>query len=443
MFQPVGVDLRTHQRDAIERLSNGKVLVGGVGTGKTITSLAYFYEKILGGTLNDRGSCKESVDLYILTTARKRDSLDWQEEAAQFGIFVDRENSVAAIKIVVDSWNNAPKYTEVKDAFFIFDEQRIVGSGAWVKAFLKIAERNRWILLSATPGDKWEDYIPLFIANGFVKNRTQFKRDHIVYSTFTKYPKVERYVGAGRLVRWRNDILVKMPYPRHTTRHIHIVDVDYDTDLLGMVVKKRWHIFENRPLRDVAEMFSTMRKVINSDPSRSLEVLALAKKHQKLIVFYNFDYELEDLRKTFAKLNYQRSDQLQTKESSSAQPQGCPQIGELGCTCSGKLHPQGVLAEWNGHKHEPVPRSDCWVYLVQYMAGAEAWNCIETDAMAFYSLTYSWRYFEQCQGRIDRMNTPFEDLHYYVLKSNSVLDTGIWRALLAKKDFNEKAFLKG
>ena len=443
MFQPVGVDLRTHQRDAIERLSNGKVLVGGVGTGKTITSLVYFYEKILGGTLNDRGSCKESVDLYILTTARKRDSLDWQEEAAQFGIFVDRENSVAAIKIVVDSWNNAPKYTEVKDAFFIFDEQRIVGSGAWVKAFLKIAERNRWILLSATPGDKWEDYIPLFIANGFVKNRTQFKRDHIVYSTFTKYPKVERYVGAGRLVRWRNDILVEMPYDRHTRRHIHLVDVDYDVDLLGMVVKKRWHVYENRPLRDVAEMFSTMRKVINSDPSRSSEVLELAKKHQKLIIFYNFDYELEDLRKTFAKLNYQRSDQLQTKESSSAQPQGCPQIGELGCTCSGKLHPQGVLAEWNGHKHEPVPRSDCWVYLVQYMAGAEAWNCIETDAMVFYSLTYSWRYFEQCQGRIDRMNTQFKDLHYYILKSNSVLDKGIWRALLAKKDFNEKAFLKG
>lgn len=443
MFQPVGVDLRTHQRDAIERLSNGKVLVGGVGTGKTITSLAYFYEKILGGTLNDRGSCKESVDLYILTTARKRDSLDWQEEAAQFGIFVDRENSVAAIKIVVDSWNNAPKYTEVKDAFFIFDEQRIVGSGAWVKAFLKIAERNRWILLSATPGDKWEDYIPLFVANGFVKNRTQFKRDHIVYSTFTKYPKVERYVGAGRLVRWRNDILVKMPYDRHTRRHIHLVDVDYNVELLGMVVKKRWHVYENRPLRDVAEMFSTMRKVINSDPSRSSEVLELAKKHRKLIIFYNFNYELEALRETLAKLNYKSSDQLRTQESSSAQPPGCPQIGELGCTCSGKLHPQGVLAEWNGHKHDPIPEGDCWVYLVQYMAGAEAWNCVETDAMVFYSLTYSWRYFEQCQGRIDRMNTPFKDLHYYVLKSNSVLDKGIWRALLAKKDFNEKAFLKG
>ncbi|QXO14688.1 DNA helicase [Gordonia phage Runhaar] len=397
------VQLYPHQQKAVEELSDGKVLVGGVGTGKTITSLVYFYTKVMGGELNKPETITNPMDLYIFTTARKRDELDWQRDAAKLSMSRDPEASIHGITVTVDSYNNIAKYKEIKGAFVILDEQRMVGTGTWVKSFIKIAKSNRWIMLSATPGDKWEDYIPLFIANGFVKNITEFRRNHIVYSSYTKYPKVERYLQTGQLLKWRRQLLVEMPYSRHTVRHLHNVVCQHDVETMRVVMEKRWHPIEMRPLRDIGEMFAMMRRVAYSDLSRKAKVFELLQKHPKLIVFYNFDYELEILR-TLA-------DDLKDWK----------------------------VAEWNGHKHEPVPTGDRWVYLVQYVAGAEAWNCVETDAICFYSQTYSYRNFEQAQGRIDRLNTRFKDLHYYILTSTSMIDKAISKALRNKESFNESA----
>lgn len=384
----MAVELRLHQKKAVEKLANGKILNGGVGSGKTLTSIAYYFKK------------EAPRDIYVITTARKRDSLDWEKEAARFGIGKSKDSTIAGT-LTVDSWNNISKYKNVYGAFFIFDEQRLVGSGTWVKSFLQIAKKNHWILLSATPGDTWLDYIPVFVANGYYRNRTEFKREHVVYSPYSKFPKVLRYTGVGKLVRLRNSLMVEMPYEKHTTRHIIEVPVDFNQELFDKVVKERWHVYENRPLRDVAELYSVMRKVVNSDPSRFTSLEELIVTHRKVIVFYNFDYELENLR--------------------------------------GLKNGQTELsvAEWNGHKHEPVPDSESWVYLVQYIAGAEAWNCTATDAVVFYSLNYSYRIFEQAQGRIDRLDTKFSDLYYYILKSNSRIDAEIWKAVKQKKTFNE------
>lgn len=404
----MAVQLHPHQEKAVNELSNGKVLVGGVGTGKTITSLFYYFTHILGGVPGDLSSVKHDVDLYVFTTARKRDELDWQKDAAKLGISSKKEGDLALWPtITVDSYNNIKKYEHIRGAFIIMDEQRMVGNGAWVKTFLRLAKHNRWIMLSATPGDKWEDYIPLFIANGFVKNRTEFKREHIIYAAYSKYPKVEGYRNVGKLVKWRNSLLVDMPYSRHTKRHLHTVKVDHDKEMMELVMKKRWHPYEDRPLRDISEMFINMRKVAYSDPSRQEAVLELLEKHPRLIVFYNFDFELENLR----------------------------EVGEKVGDCK-----DVTVAEWNGHKHEPVPTGERWLYLVQYVAGAEAWNCTETDATCFYSLTYSYKNFEQAQGRIDRLNTPFTDLHYYIFVSDSMIDKAVSKALNAKKSFNESEY---
>ena len=386
------MDLYPHQYEAVKKLKNGSVLVGGVGTGKSRTAVAYYVIQ------------EAPRDVYVITTAKKRDSLDWQAEFSKTGIGrVDSDGTRASVAgaLVVDSWNNLKKYEGVKDAFFIFDEQRLVGAGAWTKAFVKIARHNRWILLTATPGDTWLDYISVFVANGFYRNRTEFKREHVVYNSFAKFPKVERYTGVGKLVRLRNQILVEMPYKRHTVRVENHIKVEHDRELMDRVLVKRWNVFKDRPLRDIAELFYTMRKVTNSHPSRLVEIRKLLKKHPRLIVFYNFDYELELLR-TLAD-----------------------------CT---------DVAEWNGHKHEQLPTSKSWVYLVQYVAGAEAWECTETDAMCFYSLTYSYKNWHQAHGRIDRLNTPFEILYYYVLKSTAQIDLLIDRSLKKKHNFNESAY---
>jgi hypothetical protein len=342
--------------------------------------------------------------LIVITTAKKRDSLDWEEEAIAFGISRHYETTMGGV-IIVDSWNNIANYKDVKNAFFIFDEQRLVGSGAWVRSFLKIAKENDWILLSATPGDTWIDYIPVFRANGFYKNQTEFVHRHVQYEPFSKYPKIRAYTDVGHLVRLRNSILVHMPYERHTTRHGHNVWCEYDTKLMDTVYKKRWDPYLNEPIADMGGVFRLMRRVAASHESRPQAIADLLNKHPRLIVFYSFDYELEVLR-------------------------------EVGRTLRAE---QGVhTAEWNGHLHQEVPDAPRWLYLVNYAAGAEGWNCTSTNAVCFFSLTYSYKTWEQCHGRIDRLNTPFDDLHYYALRSKAMIDTAIWRALSEKRNFNER-----
>ena len=390
------VKLYDYQKEAIEKMRNGCILCGGVGSGKSLTSIAYF--------LKDCG--KDICDLYIITTARKRDTLEWEGELARFSMSTNQEaNELYKNKIVVDSWNNIKKYTDVKNAFFIFDEQRVVGNGAWVKSFLKISKRNRWILLSATPGDTWSDYIPVFLANGFYRNRTEFTREHIVYSRYARFPKVDRYINTRRLVRLRNRILVDMDFKRKTVAHHTDIWCEYDRERYKIAGRDRWDPFKNEPIRDAGALCYIWRKIVNIDCSRLLAVQEIAEKHPKLIIFYNFDYELDLLKGLYYGENVE-------------------------------------IAEWNGHKHQPIPDSDSWVYLVQYTAGCEGWNCIKTDTIIFYSQNYSYKVMEQASGRIDRLNTPFTDLWYYHLKSRAGIDLAISRALAQKKNFNEGRFVK-
>jgi hypothetical protein len=302
----------------------------------------------------------------------------------------------------------------------------LVGNGKWSKSFLKIAKKNRWIMLSATPGDTWLDYIPVMVANGFYKNRTEFKREHVIYAPFSKYPKVERYVNVQRLVRQRNAILIHMPYPKETVRHAVNEWCEYDELLMARVSHGRWNVFDDLPIRDIADLFHQMRKVANTHPSRIERVRELLKRHERLIVFYNFDYELEILRGL-------RNGAFGADPTAPTQDAAC---GELPALDGEPLE----YAEWNGHKHEEIPNSKRWVYVVQYVAGAEGWNCTSTDAMCFYSLTYSYKMWEQAHGRIDRINTPFQDLYYYTLRSKAAIDWAIWRSLKSKKNFQTRDF---
>lgn len=397
-----GISLYDYQLDAVRRMKNGCILCGGVGSGKSRTALAYYYQE-QGGKLGTKSyvDMKNPRDLYIITTARKRDTKEWEVELVPFLLTTNPDVAYYKNKVVVDSWNNIGKYKDVYGAFFIFDEQRVVGSGAWVKAFLNIARKNKWILLSATPGDTWSDYIPVFVANGFYKNKTEFTREHIVYRWINKtYPKIDHYVNTGKLIRYRNDILVTMDFNRVTVAHHEDVFCSYDISKYKDASKNRWDPFKDEPIINAAGLCYVWRKIVNTDESRQVALLELFEKHPKMIVFYNFDYELDILREVF---------------------------GNLGCE----------MGEWNGHVHQPVPTSKQWVYLVQYTAGAEGWNCITTDTIVFYSQNYSYKVMQQAAGRIDRLNTKFVDLYYYHLKSRSGIDLAISRALSQKKNFNE------
>lgn len=396
-----GISLYGYQLDAVKRMKNGCILCGGVGSGKSRTSLAYYYKEQDGRLGMDRYvDMQNPRDLYIITTARKRDTKEWEGELVPFLLTTNPDVAYYNNKVVVDSWNNIGKYKDVYGAFFIFDEQRVVGSGAWVKAFLNIARKNKWILLSATPGDTWSDYIPVFVANGFYKNKTEFMREHIVYSRFTKYPKIDHFINTGKLIRHRNNILVTMDFNRPTVSHHEDVFCSYDISKYKETSKTRWDPFKNEPIVNAAGLCYVWRKIVNTDESKQVALLELFEKHPRMIVFYNFNYELDILREVF---------------------------GNLECK----------VGEWNGQLHQPVPTGKSWVYLVQYTAGAEGWNCITTDTIVFWSQNYSYKVMQQAAGRIDRLNTKFIDLYYYYLKSRSGIDLAISRALSQKRNFNE------
>lgn len=398
--------LKDYQLEAIGKMKNGCILNGGVGSGKSRTALAYYFLQN-GGKLEPFEPIDDTIakDLYIITTAHKRDLREWDLELTLFLLSQDKEQCVGNVNIVVDSWNNIAKYKDVENAFFIFDEQRLVGSGMWVKTFYKIAKKNEWILLSATPGDTWNDYIPVFVANGFYKNKSEFIREHVVYSRYiTKYPKIDRYINTRRLVRLRDSILVSMEFERQTVSHHEDVMVDYPKALYRWIVKERKDIETNEPLRNASELCYQMRKIVNSDPSRIEAIQKIVSEKRKVIIFYNFDYELEILRDIYYGENV-------------------------------------TIAEWNGHKHQEIPTGDDWVYLVQYTAGCEGWNSTTTDTIIFYSQNYSYKVLTQACGRIDRLTTPYTDLYYYHLRSYSSIDAAIHRALENKKKFNEGKFI--
>lgn len=399
--------LYDYQFDAVNKMKNGCILNGGVGSGKSRTGL-YYYFKEQGGSIIEGTyvKMKKPRDLYIITTAMKRDTLEWEKELVPFRMSTDPALSSYKNKIVIDSWNNIQKYKNVAESFFIFDEDRITGKGAWVKTFYNIARKNKWIVLSATPGDTWEQYFPVFKANGFFKTKKDFIHQHVVYSPYCKFPKIDRYINTGRLIKLRNDILVDMDFVRKTVRHDEEIFVDYDVRKYKEVYRNRWDPFNNEPVVQASALCYVLRRIVNEDVSRQIRLLELLEDHPKAIIFYSYDYELELLRSL---------------------------LGSSGFT----------IAEWNGHNHQPIPTTKSWVYLVQYTAGCEGWNCLKTDTIIFYSQQYSYKTLEQARGRIDRVNTPFLHLYYYHLKSRSGIDVAISRALKAKKKFNEVRWVSG
>ena len=401
--------LYPHQRKAVGKMFNGCILNGGTGSGKSRTGLFYYFKEN-GGWIEDDGTytpMKEPKDLYIITTAMKRDTLEWEGELTYYLLSPKEDLNYYSNKVVIDSWNNIKKYKDVHGAFFLFDEDRITGKGAWVKAFWNIARKNDWVVLSATPGDTWEQYFPIFKANGFYKTRREFDMEHVVYSPYTNYPQIQRYTNTGKLIRLRNKILIDMEFDRHTVQHHEDRFVDYDRTLYKQVMRSRWNPYKDEPIEQASTLCYILRRIVNEDESRQVALLKLAEEHERIIVFYNFDYELEILKS----LTYINDGDVMT------------------------------IAEWNGHAHEPIPKKKKWVYLVQYTAGCEGWNSIKTDTIVFYSQNYSYKVVAQASGRIDRLNTPYTDLYYYHLRSRSGIDLAIAKALNSKKKFNERKFL--
>lgn len=385
--------LYDYQKDVIEKLESGSVLVGGVGSGKTLTSLVWYHDMACSSMNNPK-------DLYVITTAKKRDSMEWELDGNKIKLTSDKALSPYGVSMTVDSWNNIDKYINIKNCVFIFDEQHITGKGPWVRAFMRIAKYNDWIVVTATPGDKWIEYMPLFIANGFYKNRMDFYTKHVVWNRFTTYPSIDKYINCDLLIQNKDRLLVKMDYESRFEKHVELLYTDYDRSTYDCIIKRRWDPFEMKPLENLSQVNYLLKKASYSHLDKTNHMLDIIKAHKKVIAFYRYNYELEELRSLRVFLK-------NTK-----------------------------IAELNGMNHDPIPDTDSWLYLVQYNSGSEAWNCVVTNCMVFYSVDYSYKAMVQAAGRIDRVNSKFDELYYYVLVSRAKIDADILECLKNKKEFN-------
>lgn len=404
------VKLFPYQEDALKRMHNGCILCGGTGTGKSITSLAYIYTKELHGSikLNGKGEWKPpkvNKDIYIITVASKRDKGEWEDELCRFGLSTDISRSVNGIKVTIDSWNRIQHYKKVYGAVFIFDEDKVTGSGKWAKTFLYISRRNRWIILSATPGDKMIEYLYVFLANGFYKNKQEFIAKHVIRKPYVPYFDIQDYIRKPVLEKHRREVLVIMKRDTDISIVNHNIVCDYDRKKYKDVWARRWDIYEQKPIEETGKLLSLIRRVVNEDPDRVLKLKSVLAHQAKVIIFYNYNFELEILRKVCSELHF-------------------------------------TIGEHNGQKHTEVPNTKKWVYICQYNSAGEGWNCVTTNQMIFYSLSYSYKAMKQAAGRINRINTSFKELHYYILQSKAPIDVAILRALSQKRDFNERAFGK-
>lgn len=383
MFRLTDISMYEYQLEAIDKLQSGMILWGNVGSGKSRTSL-YFY-------------CKNysNKKLLIITTAQKRNNGEWLEECKVFGL-----------NPIIDSWNNIKKYDNYENYFIIFDEDHLTGYGAWSKAFIKMAKHNDWLVLTGTPGDNYAEFMTVFIAKGWYKNKRDFEEQHVIYSRYSKYPKVDRYINQGLLEVRRRDILVKMFVDKRAIVHKEVIITQYDISKYKKAYKDK-RDENNKPFKNATAFCLYLRKICNEDVSKVVKVRELLLKHNKVIIFYNYLYEKEILLKL-----------LKTMKTFN-------------------------VGEYNGQHHDDIPIGERWAYLCQYTAASEGWNCLLCDTMIFFSMSYSYKAMEQAAGRINRINTPYKDLYYYYLRTTSSIDLSINRALSTKRNFNESTFIGG
>ena len=378
------IKLLKYQEEAIQKLHSGSVLYGATGSGKSLTGLAYYMR------------CWSHLDLYIITTSKKRNAGEWEEEIAKLGCPPPK---------AIDSWNRLKNYRMVSDAFFLFDEHKVGGHGKWAQSMITIAKKNKWILLTATPGDVWDDYASIFIANEFVKNKTTWNEDFCIFDRISKYPKIIGYQREDVLKNMRDAVLVPMEYQSEKVPIPYVIPykVDHEEEAYVLARRKSLRHPEMRAFRNTSAMFAYMRMNLPDKESKIQALADVLKKEPKAIIFYNFTPEKYEIENAARQVNI-------------------------------------PFFQYNGQIKDNVPDGDTWVYAVQYTAGAEAWNCITCRTVIFYSMNYSYKVMTQAKGRIDRCNSPFDELHYYYFISPDFeIDQEILNALTRKEKFNEEA----
>lgn len=315
-----------------------------------------------------------------------------------------------------------PQLMELDDFALMFDESSLLQnkSSKRTKAAMKLAARaNELVLLSGTPVDgKYERLWTQLNMLGWPIDEKLFWRQYVESETTMceGFPitKVTGYKNEERLVRKMKElgcdflktddvidlpdqlfIRIDVPMSEHYRKFAKVnIITAFGRDFVGDTV-----LGDLTAKRQLAAAYSPAKLEAFGD--------LLDGTSKRLVVFYNFDVELEGL------------------------------TAEL----ENRHRPYGVL---NGKAHDLSPffDTDDGVALIQYQSGAMGVNLQQADTCVYFSPPLASSLFEQSKKRIHRVGQD-KPCTYYELVSKGTVEEKIYDTLAMRRDYTEKLFEMG
>ena len=357
-----------------------------VGTGKTIIALKH-YEQFYN-------------DKKVLIVAPKSKLIEggWDRTI---------ENIIPTIEYETCSYSMLhKKYTQYKDYFVIFDEIHNLKNSTSLRGkagyeLTKIA--SGFIGLSATPmGNGWIDVINYFKMFGLTKNKTQFIRQNAIIETSYGYTKI---------IGWKNETKLKnmwksiskelrrnesMDLPPLVFKNIH-----FEASNIYKTIKKD-RIYDNILYDNQMKLRHGLRLYTNLKDKIEYIKDFIESNNDNIIIFYNYDKELELLKSNISKKIY---------------------------VINGSIKDIPKKEEWNNIRNS--------IIICNFGSGAEAIELTFANIIIYFSPAESYIQWEQSIGRAYRMGQDQKVIAYKLI-TNKTIEEDIYRSLDKKQDFNFK-----
>lgn len=387
------------QLEILKQIKDYSLLPLGTATGKTLIALHYYINNHL------------DKPLVIYCPLAKYLEGGWVSE---FNSLKSKYNLITK-DITVVPYSQINKYAVADNSFVILDEAHYVKNpmAKRSKAIREILNNKPFIMLSATPGTKVEDYCHYLMLWNKFKYKTHFENEFLIKDSLMlgsrKIPVVKGYKNLDKF----SSIL-----KQHSTSRLTVNDIVELPELILKDVsltpsKEYKDIKKNRILKldnDVIlldtqiKLCTYLRQYVSPKEkiSHLEDIVSECKQlNENLLIFYNFKSELREIEK-IVKIDYLIN-------------------GDV------KIFPS----------KEDFKNLNSKITVVQIRAGGTGIELQYNSQVLFYSPTYSYQDYEQALGRAYR---PGQNKKVLVRRFNTIntIEADVWEAIKNKKDFDEK-----
>lgn len=393
--------LYNFQRQLLNSIEENYIIAADTGTGKTMMAIHHYLKHNTG------------EPLLILAPPQKIKEGGWQRELD----FVASHYNIEIPYDIISYGVLSKRWKEYKDWFLVMDECHYVKNPTSQrgKAAINLTKQStNFLLLSATPSSNgWGDTIAYMIMFGYYKNKTQFLKEHAVYnridygngpvnvvSDYRDQEKLQKLYQSFSIKLAKEDCLDLPP--------LVFEKVHFKPSKEYNIIKKD-RVLGEELFDNISKLQHGLRFYANQADKLKYTEMLLEGTEENVIIFYNYKQENEELKKIAKKLK--------------------KKVFEV----SGSKTNLPDKEKWTSLKNS--------VTIVQYQAGAAGIELQYANIVIFHTPTYSYQDYEQALGRAYR-NGQTKKVTVYQYITKNTIETSIYQALAAKKDFTEELFRK-